>query len=83
MHRSYWAIAGVVLGVTVAVSGCGGDSGPAPGAGFLDSTTETVQFKTTDTNQFNALTKEMQKNMRDKTYTKRPTPPKKEEAKKP
>jgi hypothetical protein len=71
------------LGVlwAAAVSGCSGDSGPAPGSGFLDSGTA-VEFKSTDTGQFDSMVKQMQDNMKNKSYTKRPVAPKKEEEKK-
>jgi hypothetical protein len=69
---------GILL--AAAFSGCGGDSSPAPGSGFLDGGT-TVEFKSTDTNQFNPMIKQMQENMRNKAYIKKPAAPKKEEDK--
>jgi hypothetical protein len=67
-----------VLMVAAVVSGCGGDSGSAPGTGFLDGGGDggVVQFKSTDTTQFNPMVKQMQESMRKRDYTKKPTPPK-------
>jgi hypothetical protein len=70
---------GIIL--AIAFSGCGGDSTPAPGSGFLGEGS-TVEFKSTDTSQFNPMIKQMQENMRNKAYIKKPAAPKKEEEKK-
>jgi hypothetical protein len=70
---------GVIL--AIAFSGCGGDSTPAPGSGFLDGGT-TVEFKSTDTSPFNPMIKQMQENMKTKAYIKKQAAPKKEEEKK-
>src|SRR5438874_919139 len=84
MRRSRSAIVGgVVVALAVAFSGCGGDSGTAPGSGFLGDGT-TVEFKSTDTSQFEGMKNQMMKNMQTKAHTKKPAPPKKEaEEKKP
>jgi hypothetical protein len=81
MRRFRSAMMGFGLTLAAAFTGCGGDSGPAPGAGFLDSGTA-VEFKSTDTNQFNPMIKQMQENMKNRAYTKKPIAPKKEEEKK-
>jgi hypothetical protein len=71
---------GFAVILAAAFAGCGGDSGPAPGSGFLDSGT-TVEFKSTDTNQFNPMIKQMQENMKNRAYTKKPAAPKEEKKK--
>ena len=81
MRRVLWAMMGFGVILAAASSGCTGESAPAPGSGFLDSGT-TVEFKSTDTSPFNPMIKQMQENMKNKGYTKKPAAPKKEEEKK-
>ena len=81
MRRFCSAMMGFGIILAAAFAGCGSDSGPAPGSGFLDSGT-TVDFKPTDTSQFNPMIKQMQENMKTRAYTKKPAAPKKEEEKK-
>ena len=59
-----WILAG-------AIAGCGGDTAPAPGSGFLDSPTS-VEFKSTDLTPFESMKNAMMKNMQTKAYTKKP-----------
>jgi len=82
MRRFCSAIAGVVFVLTAAVSGCGGDSGPAPGEGFLDGGggTGVVPFKSTDTSQFSPMVNQMKEAMKKRDYTKKPVAPKESKA---
>jgi hypothetical protein len=77
MRRFCWVFAGAALVLTAAAVGCGGDSTPAPGSGFLNDTS-TFEFKSTDVSQFASMTDAMKKNMQSGAYTKRPTPSAKE-----
>jgi hypothetical protein len=77
MRRICSVITGVVFVLAAAFAGCGGDSGPAPGEGFLDGAgTSSVQFKSTDTNQFNPLINQMKENMKTGGYRKKQVAPK-------
>ena len=77
MRRICSVIIGVVFVLAAAFAGCGGDSGPAPGEGFLDGAgSSSVQFKPTDTNQFNPLINQMKEKMKSGDYRKRPVAPK-------
>jgi hypothetical protein len=62
--------------------GCGGDSGPAPGSGFLTEATPT-DFKSTDTNQFNKMMDEMKGVQKSGAHAKRPVPKSKEKVEEP
>ena len=75
MHRSCLAKLGTVLIAAVAFFGCGGDTTPTPGSGFLEGG-EAVPFKSTDTSQFDGMMKQMQESMKNKAYTKKPAPTK-------
>ncbi len=58
--------------------GCGGDSSPTPGSGFLTETSPT-DFKSTDLAPFESMKNQMQENMKKGTYAQRPVPPKEKE----
>ncbi len=81
MRRFRSAMIGMGIILAAEDSGCTGDSGPAPGSGFLNDGT-TVEFKSTDTSQFNPMIKQMQEGMRNRSYTKKPVAPKEEKEKK-
>jgi len=63
------------LVLAVAFSGCGGDTGAAPGSGFL-SEGPADEFKSTDITPLNPMIEQMKKNMLNKAYTQKPVPPK-------
>ena len=74
MRRFYSAIVGTVLVLAAGFFGCGGDSGPAPGEGFLDSAgggSSAVQFKPTDLTPLNPMINQMKENMKKRDYTKK------------
>jgi hypothetical protein len=81
MRRFCIAMVGVVL-VASAFAGCGGDSGAAPGSGFLDDGSSAVPFKSTDMTPFESMKQQTQDHMKNRTYTKKATPPKEDEKKK-
>ena len=75
MRQFCTAMVGVAL--LVLVTGCGGDTGAAPGSGFLDDASNSgVPFKSTDMSQFESMKSQTQDIMKNKSYTKKPAPPK-------
>jgi hypothetical protein len=77
MRRFCSFVMGVAFALAAAFSGCGGDSGPAPGDGFLDGGGGGgSQFKSTDTSQFNPLINQMKESMKKQDYRKKPAAPK-------
>jgi hypothetical protein len=78
MRRSRMAMMGIVF-VAAAFAGCGGDSGAAPGSGFLDDGSNAVPFKSTDLTQFGDLQNQMKDNMKKNNYTQKQAPPKEKE----
>jgi hypothetical protein len=80
MRRFFSAMTGAVLVLAAVLSGCGGDSGPAPGSGFLDEPggRSAVPFKSTDTSQFDMMKKQMMESQKSGVFMKKPTPPPKD-----
>jgi hypothetical protein len=78
MRRFCITMAGVVF-VAAAFAGCGGDSGAAPGSGFLDDGNNAVPFKSTDMTPFESMKQQTQDHMKNKSYTKKAAPPKEKE----
>jgi hypothetical protein len=80
MRRFCSAMAGAVLVLAAVLSGCGGDSGSAPGAGFLDEPggRSAVPFKSTDTSQFDKMKQQMMESQKSGVFMKKPIPPPKE-----
>ncbi len=74
------ASAGLLV-VAASFVGCGGDSGPAPGSGFLTETTPT-DFKSTDLTPFESMKNQMQESMKKGNYAQRPVPPKEKDKEK-
>jgi hypothetical protein len=80
MRRIFVSIAGAgCLVLAVSFVGCGGDSGPAPGSGFITETTPT-DFKSTDTTQFNKMIDQMKEVQKTGAHAKRPVPKEKGKA---
>jgi hypothetical protein len=80
MRRICVAMGGVAFFVMAAAfSGCGGDSGSAPGSGFLTEATPT-DFKSTDMTQFKDMMSQTQEHMKKGGYTQRPAPSKQKAA---
>ncbi len=75
MRRSRIAMVGVLL-VAAAFAGCGGDSGAAPGSGFIDEGSNAVPFKSTDLTPLADMQAQMKEKAKSGAYKQRPTPPK-------
>jgi hypothetical protein len=80
MHRFFVTItAACSLALAASFVGCGGDSSPAPGSGFLTEATPT-DFKPTDTTQFDKMVEQMKNVQKTGAHAQRPSPKEKGKA---
>ena len=75
MRRFCLATVSVVV-VAVAFAGCGGDSGAAPGSGFLEDASTSVPFKSTDLTPLTEMQNQMKEHAKKGDYKVKAIPPK-------